>query len=402
VSSCANGHPVSPGAESCAVCGDDVRPRCYQGHRSAAGSRFCETCGAMLAAEPAAGAADLPAADLVTEYTSRPFNEFLIEDAGETGDDGAPPRPDATAVDAVASPGSVAAPASAAAAASAGSAAAPPGSADPASAAAAASAGSAAAPPGSADPASAVAAASAGSAAAPPGSADPASAHGRPRSRTLTAALGAAVLTAAGVAGGLTLHQRTGQQPQAGPSLGRAPTAAAAVLPTAPAAGPPTVPATIAPTAPTAPTRRPRCRRLRRLPIAPTAPSAPTAPASGAPTAPAVVAAPAPFAPAPAAPAAPASALPTSSPMPALTVVPAWRTARASIKQWAGWIGRRDQYQGPQAGEHDPLRDWQPQQSGERWPGRGEWPGVRWGGPPDRSGPDGGPQQRPRDGFRQR
>ena len=360
MSSCANGHPVSPGAESCAVCGDDVRPRCYQGHRSAAGSRFCETCGAMLAAEPAAGAADLPAADLVTEYTSRPFNEFLIEDAGETGDDGAPPRPDATAVDAVASPGSVAAPASAAAAASAGS------------------------------------------AAAPPGSADPASAHGRPRSRTLTAALGAAVLTAAGVAGGLTLHQRTGQQPQAGPSLGRAPTAAAAVLPTAPAAGPPTVPATIAPTAPTAPTRRPRCRRLRRLPIAPTAPSAPTAPASGAPTAPAVVAAPAPFAPAPAAPAAPASALPTSSPMPALTVVPAWRTARASIKQWAGWIGRRDQYQGPQAGEHDPLRDWQPQQSGERWPGRGEWPGVRWGGPPDRSGPDGGPQQRPRDGFRQR
>src|ERR1700680_5148590 len=95
VSSCASGHPISPGAESCAVCGDDVRPRCYQGHRSAAGSRFCETCGAMLAAEPTVGAADLPAADLVTEYTSTPFNEFLMEDAEETGDEGAPPRPDA-------------------------------------------------------------------------------------------------------------------------------------------------------------------------------------------------------------------------------------------------------------------------------------------------------------------
>src|ERR1700730_13865239 len=148
VSSCVNGHPISPGAESCAVCGDDVRPRCYQGHRSAAGSRFCETCGAMLAAEPAVGAADLPAADLVTEYPSTPLNEFLIADAGETGDEGAPPRPDAAAA-AAASPGSAAAPASAPAAA-----------------------------------------ASAGSAA-----------NGRPRSRTLTAALGVAVLTAAGVAG---------------------------------------------------------------------------------------------------------------------------------------------------------------------------------------------------------
>ncbi len=255
MSSCANGHPISPGAESCAVCGDDVRPRCYQGHHSAAGSRFCETCGAMLAVEPAAAAADLPAADLVTEYTSRPFNEFLVEDAGHTGDDGAPPRPDA------------------AAATSSGSAAAP------------ASESAAAAPPGSA---------------AAPASA----ANGRPRSRTLTAALGVAVLTAAGVAGGLTLHQRTGQQAQAGPSLG--------------------------------------------------------------------------------------------------TVVPPQWTAPAPIEQWAGWIGRRDQYRGLPAAEHDPLGSRQPQQSGDRWPGRAEWPGARWGVPPDRGGSDGGSQQWQHDGGYQR
>ncbi len=286
MSSCANGHPISPGAESCAVCGDDVRPRCYQGHHSAAGSRFCETCGAMLAVEPAAAAADLPAADLVTEYTSRPFNEFLVEDAGHTGDDGAPPRPDA------------------AAATSSGSAAAP------------ASESAAAAPPGSA---------------AAPASA----ANGRPRSRTLTAALGVAVLTAAGVAGGLTLHQRTGQQAQAGPSLGRTPTV------------PPTAPAPIAPTAP-------------------------------------------------------ASALPASSPMPTLTVVPPRWTAPAPIEQWAGWIGRRDQYRGLPAAEHDPLGSRQPQQSGDRWPGRAEWPGARWGVPPDRGGSDGGSQQWQHDGGYQR
>jgi hypothetical protein len=327
VSSCVNGHPISPGAESCAVCGDDVRPRCYQGHRSAAGSRFCETCGAMLAAEPAVGAADLPAADLVTEYTSTPFNEFLMEDAGETGDEGAPPRPDAAAA--------------------------------------------AAAPPGSAAPAFA--------------------ANGRPRSRTLTAAFGVAVLTAAGVAGGLTLHQRTGQQAQAGPSLGRTPT----VPPTAPVSVHPTPPAAITPTAPTAPASAPPA-------TAPTTPSAPTVPPFAAPTAPAAVAAPAPAAPAPIAPTAPASALPTSSPMPTLTVVPAQWTAPAPIEQWAGWSGRRDQYQGLPAGEHDPQRGWQPQQSGDRWPGRAEWPGARWGVPPDRGGPDGGSQQWQHDGGYQR
>ncbi|HEY4854918.1 MAG TPA: hypothetical protein VII22_29370 [Streptosporangiaceae bacterium] len=289
----------------------------------------------MLAAEPAVGAADLPAADLVTEYTSTPFNEFLIEDAWETGDEGAPPRPDAAAA-AAASPGSAAAPASAAAAA-----------------------------------------ASAGSAA-----------NGRPRSRTLTAALGVAVLTAAGVAGGLSLHQRTGQQAQAGPSLGRAPT----VPPTAPVSVHPTPPAAITPTAPTAPASAPPA-------TAPTAPSAPTVPPFAAPTAPAAVAAPAPAAPAPIA---PASALPASSPMPTLTVVPAQWTAPAPIEQWAGWSGRRDQYQSLPAGEHDPQRGWQPQQSGDRWPGRAEWPGARWGVPPDRGGPDGGSQQWQHDGGYQR
>jgi hypothetical protein len=362
VSSCAHGHPFSPGAESCAVCGDDVRPCCYQGHRSAAGSRFCETCGAMLAADPAAGAADLPAADLVTEYTSRPFNEFLMEDAGETGDHGAPPRPDPAATAAAVSPGS----------------------ADPASSAAAVSPGSAA------DPAS-----------APP--------NGRPRSRTLTVALGAAVITAAGVAGGLTLlHQRTGQQAQAGPSLGRAPTAPASLLPTAPAsvsptapaAGPPAVPPTvIAPTTPTAPAARPPAAGPPTAPAAvgPTTPSAPAAPPFAAPTAPAAVAAPG-----PAASAAPTSALPTSSPMPTLTVVPARRTAPASIGQWAAWIGRRDQYQSLPAAEHGLQRSWQPQQFGERWRGRAEWPGVRWGVSPDRGGPGGGPQQWQHDGGYQR
>jgi hypothetical protein len=334
VSSCAHGHPISRRAESCGVCGDDVRPRCFQGHRSAAGSRFCETCGAMLAAAPAAGAAGLPAADLVTEYTSRPFNEFLIEDAGETGDDGAPPRPASAASHAAVPPWSAAAPA---------------------------------------------AAASAGSAAAAPGSADPVPAHGRARSRTLTAALGAAVLTAAGVAGGLTLHQRTGQQPQAGPSLGRAPTGPAAIAPTAP-----TAPAAVPPTRPAA--------------VALPTPSAPTAPPFAAPTARAAVAAPA-----PAAPTGPASALPTSTPMPALTVVPAERTARGYIEQWAAWIGRRDHYRGwPAAEQHDLLPGRQPEQFAERWPGRAEWPGVRWGGPPGRGGPDGGPRQWHRDGGYQR
>ena len=82
VSSCASGHPVSPGAGYCASCGEDVRPRCYQGHRSDVGSRFCETCGALLEADPAAGPADLPTAVLVTEYATGSFSAIIEEDAG--------------------------------------------------------------------------------------------------------------------------------------------------------------------------------------------------------------------------------------------------------------------------------------------------------------------------------
>ena len=89
VSSCARGHPVSPGAEYCASCGEDVRPRCYQGHRSAAGSRFCDTCGVLL--DPAAS--DVPATGLVTEYTSGSLLEILAEDAGDPARSG-PPAPD--------------------------------------------------------------------------------------------------------------------------------------------------------------------------------------------------------------------------------------------------------------------------------------------------------------------
>src|ERR1017187_10840835 len=80
VSSCANGHPVSPGAEYCGSCGEDIRPRCYQGHRSAPGARFCESCGALLAAGPSAASADVAAAELVTEYTTGSFSAILAED----------------------------------------------------------------------------------------------------------------------------------------------------------------------------------------------------------------------------------------------------------------------------------------------------------------------------------
>jgi hypothetical protein len=88
VSSCANGHPVSPGTEYCGSCGEDVRPRCYQGHRSAVGARFCDTCGALLGP----GAADGPAPELVTEYTSGSLLEILAEDAGDPAGAG-PPAP---------------------------------------------------------------------------------------------------------------------------------------------------------------------------------------------------------------------------------------------------------------------------------------------------------------------
>src|ERR1035438_6617400 len=80
VSSCANGHPVSPGAECCGSCGEDIRPRCYQGHRSAPGARFCETCGALLAAGPTAASADVAAAELVTKYTTGSLHAILAED----------------------------------------------------------------------------------------------------------------------------------------------------------------------------------------------------------------------------------------------------------------------------------------------------------------------------------
>jgi hypothetical protein len=97
VSSCVNGHAVPPGAEYCGKCGVDVRPLCNQGHRSAPDSRFCDTCGALLPAEPAATAAELPAAGLVTDYTSGSFSDFFAEDAAGRSDDGPPILPGAAA-----------------------------------------------------------------------------------------------------------------------------------------------------------------------------------------------------------------------------------------------------------------------------------------------------------------
>jgi hypothetical protein len=79
------------------MCGVDVWPLCNQGHRSAPGSRFCDTCGALLAAEPAATAAELPAAGLVTDYTSGSFSDFFAEDAAGRSDDGTPILPAAAA-----------------------------------------------------------------------------------------------------------------------------------------------------------------------------------------------------------------------------------------------------------------------------------------------------------------
>jgi hypothetical protein len=68
VSSCSNGHPVSPGAES----------------------RFCETCGVLLPAEPVPGPAGPPAANLATEFTSGSFTDFFAADDDELVDDAAP------------------------------------------------------------------------------------------------------------------------------------------------------------------------------------------------------------------------------------------------------------------------------------------------------------------------
>jgi hypothetical protein len=79
------------------MCGVDVRPLCNQGHRSAPDSRFCDTCGALLPAEPAATAAELPAAGLVTDYTSGSFSDFFAEDAAGRSDGGTPILPGAAA-----------------------------------------------------------------------------------------------------------------------------------------------------------------------------------------------------------------------------------------------------------------------------------------------------------------
>ena len=77
MASCRQGHPVSAGAESCEICGDDVRPPCSQGHRSGAGARFCETCGEpLLAGDPAGEQADT----LILDYRSGPFTDFLTRD----------------------------------------------------------------------------------------------------------------------------------------------------------------------------------------------------------------------------------------------------------------------------------------------------------------------------------
>src|SRR5215470_19049727 len=76
VTSCALGHSVSPGMESCEVCGDDLRHICSQGHASRASALFCETCGEML---PLAGGvpAMAAAAPLTMDYSSGSFADFI-------------------------------------------------------------------------------------------------------------------------------------------------------------------------------------------------------------------------------------------------------------------------------------------------------------------------------------
>ena len=186
MSSCANGHAVPAGAERCGICGEDVRPLCYQGHRSSPGSRFCDTCGALLAAEPAATAAtaaELPAADLVTDYTSGSFSDFFAPDAAGGSDDGTPIRP---------------------------------------------------------------AAAASGKAAA--SSAASAAAHVRRARRWQSLGMGLAVLIAAVIIGEFVLHDRTGHQAKATVSpLGITSTASATATPTAAPDPSPTVPASATP-----------------------------------------------------------------------------------------------------------------------------------------------------------
>jgi hypothetical protein len=196
VSSCANGHAVPAGAERCGICGEDVRPLCYQGHRSSPGSRFCDTCGALLAAEPAATAAtaaELPAADLVTDYTSGSFSDFFAPDAAGGSDDGTPIRP---------------------------------------------------------------AAAASGKAAA--SSAASAAAHVRRARRWQSLGMGLAVLIAAVIIGEFVLHDRTGHQAKATVSpLGITSTASATATPTAAPDPSPTVPASATPTLTPAPAPTP-------------------------------------------------------------------------------------------------------------------------------------------------
>src|SRR5438552_8382935 len=61
---------------SCAVCGEDVRPRCSQGHVSETGTPFCETCGEFLPPQESgqAAAATEPA---MFEYSSGSFADFI-------------------------------------------------------------------------------------------------------------------------------------------------------------------------------------------------------------------------------------------------------------------------------------------------------------------------------------
>ena len=192
MSSCANGHAVPPGAEHCGICGEDVRPLCYQGHRSAPGSRFCDTCGALLAAEPAATAAELPAADLVTDYTSGSFSDFFAEDAAGRSHDGTPILP---------------------------------------------------------------AAAASGKAAASSAAAASAAAHVRRARRWQSLGMGLAVLIAAAIIGDLALHDRAGHQAKATERpLRTTSTASASAAPTAAPSPSPTASASATPSPTPAPT----------------------------------------------------------------------------------------------------------------------------------------------------
>jgi hypothetical protein len=175
------------------MCGEDVRPLCYQGHRSAPDSRFCDTCGALLAAEPAAAAvaAVMPAADLVTDYTSGSFSDFFLEDAAGRSDDGTPVLP---------------------------------------------------------------AAAASGKAAASSAAAASAAAHVRRARRWQSLGAGLAVLIAAAIIGDFALHHHAGHQAKATERpLGTSSTASASAAPTAARSPSPTAPASATPTPAPAP-----------------------------------------------------------------------------------------------------------------------------------------------------